>query len=47
MAATLDDAALWADFAELGEDIVTANVDEINNRTRILDNEIRVRVKQF
>ena len=43
MAATLEDPALWEEFAELGESVLNASKEEIINRTRLLDNELRVR----
>lgn len=42
-AATLEDPALWADFAELGDEVLNAANEEIVGRTRMLDNELRVR----
>ena len=45
--ATLEDKSLWETNEEeevLGADILKANTEEIINRTRLLDNDIKVRV---
>lgn len=43
--ATLEDKSLWEttpDEELLGADIMKASTEEINNRTRLLDNDIKV-----
>ena len=45
---TLEDKSLWETNDEeevLGADILKANSEEIINRTRLLDNDIKVRAR--
>jgi hypothetical protein len=45
---TLEDKSLWETTGEeevLGADILKANTEEIINRTRLLDNDIKVRAR--
>jgi 26S proteasome regulatory subunit T5 len=44
--ATLEDKSLWEnqdDNEDIDKDVLRANPEEINNRTRLLENDIKVR----
>lgn len=44
--ATLEDKSLWDNQAEeddVGQDIIRLAPEEVNNRTRLLENDIKVR----
>lgn len=46
--ATLEDKSLWEnqdDNDDIDKDVLRANPEEINNRTRLLENDIKVRRK--
>ena len=47
---TLEDKSIWETTPEeevLGADILKANTEEIINRTRLLDNDIKVRKQKL
>lgn len=47
---TLEDKSIWETTPEeevLGADILKANTEEIINRTRLLDNDIKVRKRNL
>lgn len=42
MAGTLEDRAIWEDEELLGEEVLRMPTDEIQSRTRLMDNEIKI-----
>lgn len=47
--ATLEDKSLWEtqdDNDDIDKDVLRANPEEINNRTRLLENDIKVRMNE-